>query len=204
MEFVGKLAQNKRLLAIIAVVLIFVFGVGIAAYVILKDPTRSAADSVPYINKNEHIGVLDVLSKDQLRSAFGEGAEVNDVEESGTLHSGTVRSETVTFWVKSPEGGLKFELDARAYPTKEDLQNARVFTAAEAKKIEGVGEEAHFFVPRLQADTREHQTSLIATEGKVVYKFTIIQRQNAAAYGVTDAKAILEKAAKSANLQAVQ
>ncbi len=206
--------KNKKTIIIIATVIVAVAGIAAVIYIISKDKASDGNPGAYYgssadgfttsVNKDEHLGTVKVAPKDAVVAAFGQGAEVTDPEESGTVHLGTTKSETATFAVKTSKGNATFEVDVRTYASKSDLTKANVFVGAEEEKVEGVGEEAHYLVPAQQGMLKEQQVALLTVKGKTSYKFAVVQQSDAIAYTTDEAKAIVLEIAKKANLNEVK
>ena len=206
--------KNKKLIIIIATVLVAIAGVGAIAYVISNDKKSESNPGAYYgssadgfttsVDRNEHLGTVEVVSKDAVAAAFGQNAEVGSPEESGTVKLGATKSETATFAVKTPKGKVSFEVDVRTYSSRVDLDKAGVFVGTQEPKVEGVGEEAHFLVPAQQDLFKEQQVALIATKGKTSYKFALVQQSDNLVFTTDEAKAIVLEIAKQSNLGAVK
>lgn len=206
--------KNKKLIVIVATLAVAVAGVAAIAYIISKDKESDGNPGAYYgstadgfttgFNKDEHIGAINVVSKPVVETAFGEGVEVGDPEESGTVRLGTTKSETATFPIKTSRGDVVFEVDVRTYASKDDLGKAGIFVGAEEPKVEDVGEEAHYFVPAQQDIFTEQQVGLLAKKDKTSYKFAIVQQTDNTIYTVDEAKAIVLEIAKKAKLSEVK
>lgn len=197
---------NKKVAAIVAVALITIGGVAATVYIIKNDKTgrQSADDTIPHVDKNAHTGVVKTVSKDIVKDAFGSNAKVADVKESGTLYMGTTESETASYQVTTDKGAVEFYVDVRRYESTDALKEANTFLGAEKQTVDGIGDEAHYFVPGEQDIPGERQTSLFVTKGKVSYKFALVQKVDKIIYDTDVAKAIVLKAAKQANLDKVK
>lgn len=206
--------NKKRLIVIVALVLVVLAGAGVLAYVIAHDKNGVNNPGAQYgvgadgygasVNPNEHLGTVKVLTKDQVNAGFGSDATVSKPEESGTLHLGDVKGETATFAVKTTKGDVSFEVDVRTYPSAEDLNAAGPFTGAEQAKVAGLSSEAHYLVPYGQEMLNDQQVALLTTKDKTSYKFAIVQSSDKIIYGTDEAKAILLEIAKKANLSEVK
>lgn len=206
--------KNKKLSIIIAIIVVAVAGVGAVTYIISNDKNYGSNPGAYYgsssdgftasVDHDKHLGTVNVVSKDAVTTAFGQGAEVANPKESGTVNLGTTKSETATFAVKTPKGDVAFEVDVRTYASRADLDKAGAFVGTEQSKIEGVGEEAHYLVPLHQGLLREQQVALLAISGKTSYKFALVQQADKILYTTDEAKAIVLEIAKQAKLAAVK
>lgn len=205
---------NKKIVTIVAIIAVAISGVGVLAYIILNDQKSvdnpgayygSDADGFSAnVKPDEHLGTINVVEKQSVEEAFGEGSTVGEPNESGTVNLGTTKSETVTYKVTSDKGESVFEVDVRTYASKSDLSQASPFLGTETAKVDGVGEEAHYLVPFGQDLLNEQQVALIATEGKTSYKFALVQQSDNIFYSLEDAKRIVLDIAKKASLNEVK
>lgn len=204
--------MKKKQLLIIVLSLVVVASIGLLVYVLKNDilgvsnpGARYGCDADGYcvsVDKNRHIGVAKVLDKDAVKQGFGNGVTLGDAKLSGVVTLGDTQSETVSYPLKTNNGEAEFQLDARKYNSKADLEKANVFLGALKQKVEGVGEEAHYFLPSPQ-ETGEKQFALFVVKGKVSYKFAIVQKIGQNTYTVDQAKPILLELAKKADLSKV-
>lgn len=206
--------NKKRLMVIVALVLVVMAGAGVLTYVIVHDKSGVNNPGAQYgigadgygasINPNEHLGTAKVLTKDQVNAGFGGKATVSKPEESGTLHLGDVKGETATYTVKTAKGDVSFEVDVRTYPSVEALQSAGPFAGAEQAKVAGLSTEAHYLIPYGQQALDEQQVALLTTKDKTSYKFALVQKSDKIIYGTDEAKALLLEIAKQAKLSEVK
>ncbi len=206
--------MNKRVIVAIAVILVAIVGVAVTVYIIKHDSTgtdnpgayygQSADGFSASVDKDAHLGTVDVLTVAQVQQGFDDGTTVASPSESGTVNLGTTKSETATYAVETPKGKVEFEVDVRTYVSEADLDRAEPFAGAEKATVDGVGEEAHYFVPYQQGFLNEQQVALLATHDATSYKFALVQKSDDILYTTDEAKAIVLKIAKQANLKAVQ
>lgn len=199
---------KKKLIAIVAVVLVAVGGLAAVAYIIGTEdkasPRPEDTTTMPSVNENEHLGTIKVVSQSVVKSAFGADSTVSNPRESGTVTIGSTKSETATFPVKTPKGEVSFEVDVRTYVSKTELSQVGPFVGTEVEKVAGVGEEAHYLVPYQQGILDEQQVALIVISGKTSYKFALVQKSDNLIYDTDAAKAIVLEIAKQAKLNEVK
>lgn len=206
--------MNKRLIVIVALVLVVIAGIATVLYVVLYDKDTINNPGAQYgvgadgygasVKPNEHLGTAKVLSREQVQSGFGNGAKASKPDESGTLYLGDVKGETATYAVKTSKGDVSFEVDVRTYPTVDDLKAAGPFVGAEQAKVDGMARESHYLIPYGQEMFKEQQVALLTTKDKTSYKFAIVQKADSLVYGADEAKAILRDIATKANLAEVK
>lgn len=198
--------MNKKIVAIVVLTLVILVGAATALYVFMNDrsPVDRQNDSNIGVNKDEHIGVAKVVTKQDIASAFGGDTKVGDVEQSGTVTIDTQKMETATYKVQTTKGEVTFDVNAITYESKEALQASDPFVGAEKAKVDGVGEEAHYFIPFGQDIFKDQQVALITIKDKTSYKFAIVQNSDDIKFSADEAKPILLEVAKKAKLEEVK
>lgn len=198
--------MNKKIVAIVVLTLVILVGAATILYVIMNDRSRvdRQNDSNIGVNKEEHIGVAKVVTKQNIAAAFGGATKVSDAEQSGTVTIDTQKMETATYKVQTTKGEVTFEVNAISYESKDALQASGPFVGAEQVKVDGVGEEAHYFIPFGQNMLKEQQVSLLTIKDATSYKFAIVQNSDDVKYSADEAKPILLEVAKKAKLEEVK
>lgn len=204
--------MNKRKLVALVLILVVLAGGVVLAYMLKNDifgvnnpGAKYGCDADGYcvgVNPDKHIGAVKVVKKSDVEASF-KSATISDPKESGTVTVGETEAETATYEVKTDKGTVEFQVDAKRFPSKEAREQANVFLGAEVAKVEGLGDEAHYYVPPAWQEPGSKQVSLFVVKDKVSYKFAIVQPAGKNIYSQEAAKPILLEIAKKANLNKV-
>ena len=204
----------KRMWVVVLLVTLIVAGGGVILYILSQDEDKVLNPGAYYgntadgfsanVDKDKHIGAIDVLTTEKIAAAFGDGVTVGEQKQSGTVRLGTTNTETASATVTSESGEVVFDVDARLYESSRDVRRANVFSGAEKEQVPDVGDAAHYLFPFTQQYAKEQQAILLVRSGNVVYRFAITQSSDAIIYDEAQSRKILLNAAKSANLDAVK
>lgn len=157
-------------------------------------------------DEKKHIGVAKVVTQQQVESVLGKlGSDVKDVSASGTVTLGNTLSETATFnFTTSKSKDNSFSVDARTYPSADELKKADPFKGADVEKVAGVGDEAHYSVAPFQPYLKNKEQTLIVTKDKTSYHFILSQPDGKEAINSMVARNMLLQVAKEAKLNEVK
>lgn len=202
--------NRKKVFIVVGIVLLVVITAAIAIAMVLgsRDQSGNQTDGeTQIIDRDRHIGVVGVVTKEAVASAFeGLAGDVQNPTQSGTLVADeAMLGETARFMLKTAKNGhdVYVDVNALAFDNKEELESANTFAGTSEETIDGLGDEARYFTPR-RTDA-EQQVAVIVLKDNTSYKFSLVQNHND---GIditqTAAKEALVALAREANFSVVK
>lgn len=196
--------NRKSIYIAVGIILLLVVVAGAIVYLVQKmNSSGKQTDEVTQIvDKNKHIGVAGVVTKEAVNSAFeGLAKEASDPVQSGTLVADpNLNGETARYTLKTAKNGKKVYVDVNvlAYVNKEEMEKTKPFAGTGEEAIQGLGDEARYFTPR-RTDAEQY-AAIIVVKDATSYRFSLTQNHND---GIditpTAARQALLKLAKEAN-----
>lgn len=196
--------QKKIMILVAAGVLAVLVIIGVVVGMMMGRGTNPS--DIASVDKDKHLGVDKVLSKDEVNKALGDlGKDAKGPELSGTLKTQQLRGETATYEFTTLEGKRALvDIEVRIFKDKEELQKSKPFEGTQAEKPSGIkADDARYLTPRsVSADDR---VALIATKGNKTFKFGVEQNANdGVSINQLAAKRIVLRLAQAANFDAVR
>lgn len=197
-------SQKRKKIAIIAGVGLLIVTIGVVVGISLL--SSSDNEELVSVDEKKHIGVDKVLTLDEVKKALGDlGSKPEGPTLSGTLTTPELRGETAAYEFTTLKGKRAvIDVEARKYPSKEELDKSEPFKDTASEKLEGIdADKARYLLTRsISADDR---VALVATKGATVYTFRVEQNANEGVdINQLAAKRIVLRLAKSADFDAVK
>ena len=190
--------NRKKMYIIIGVVVAVALATAGIVYAVLQgrdNEPDNTSDTAQIVDPNRHIGVIGVVSREDVNAAFeGLAKDATEPEQSGTLiGEPTLEGESVHYNLTTDKNGytVQVQVNALAFSSKSELEKATPFAGASEEVIDDLGDEARYFTPR-RTDA-EQQVAVIVVKDATSYKFSLVQNRN-------DGMDITETAAKQALL----